>query len=66
MAFFLSNFWIPPFQTDSHPCIRIGGPVACIGGPVACQPAIGPHYKSMKPETEIIYVWTSEIDGLTD
>ena len=25
-----SNFRIPPFHTDSHPCIRIGGPVAYI------------------------------------
>ena len=31
---FLSNFWIPPFHTDSHPCIRKGGPVDCIGDPV--------------------------------
>ena len=22
-----------PFHTDSHPCIRSGGPVDCIGGP---------------------------------
>ena len=34
MAFFV-KFLNPPFQTDSHPCIRIGGPVAYIGGPVA-------------------------------
>ena len=33
--FFSPNFRIPPFHTDSHPCIRIGGPVAHIGGPVA-------------------------------
>ena len=25
---------MPPFHTDSHPSIRIGGPVAHIGGPV--------------------------------
>ena len=34
---FQSIFWIPPFHTDSHPCIRIGGPVDCIGGPVDCM-----------------------------
>ena len=37
---FQSNFRIPPFHTDSHPCIRIGGPVAYIGGPVA-KPLLG-------------------------
>ena len=31
---FLINFLNPPQQTDSHPCIRLGGPVDCIGGPV--------------------------------
>ena len=35
MAFSI-KFLIPLFHTDFHPCIRIGGPVACIGGPVAC------------------------------
>ena len=33
MAFFV-KFLNPPFKTDSHPCIRIGGPVDRIGGPV--------------------------------
>ena len=32
---FLWFFWIPPFHTDSHPCFRIGGPVAYIGGPAS-------------------------------
>ena len=26
---FLNKFLNPPLQTDFHPCIRIGGPVAC-------------------------------------
>ena len=33
MAFFV-NFLNPPFHTDSHSCIHVGGPVASIGGPV--------------------------------
>ena len=32
---FFFNFSNPSFHTDSHPCIRIGGPADCIGGPVA-------------------------------
>ena len=31
---FSANFSNPPFHTDSHPCIRVGGPADCIGGPV--------------------------------
>ena len=34
---FLSNFRMPPFHTDSHTCIRIGGPIAYNGGPVALE-----------------------------
>ena len=32
--YFLQMSESPPQQTDSHPYIRIGGPVDCIGGPV--------------------------------
>ena len=35
MIFLIICFAPPPLQTDSQPCIRIGGTVACIGGPVA-------------------------------
>ena len=35
MAFFV-KFLNPPFHTDSHPYIRIGGPIAYIGGPTNC------------------------------
>ena len=31
---FLITFSNPPQQTDSHLCIRIGGPVDSIGGPI--------------------------------
>ena len=34
MAFSV-KFLNPPQQTDSHPCTRLGGPVASLGGPVA-------------------------------
>ena len=41
-----------PFHTDSHPCIRIGGPVAYIAGPVAHKDADGgqasPFYLPVK------------------
>ena len=36
VAMWLSGYTGCPFtnqHTDSHPCIRIGGPVDCIGGP---------------------------------
>ena len=39
------KFMNPPFHTDSHPCIRRGGPVDCIGGPVDCIRRGGPNQK---------------------
>ena len=38
MAFFCQISRSP--ETDSHPCIRKGGPVDCIGGPVKVIPKI--------------------------
>ena len=36
MTFFV-KFLIPPFETDSHPCIRKGGPVPAMSRPADPQ-----------------------------
>ena len=41
MAFFVKSV-NPLFHTDSHPCVRIGGPVDCIGEGAGGQGAGGP------------------------
>ena len=48
---FFVKFLNSSFQTDSHPCIRIGGPVDCIGGPVDSWT---PKSASVPPHMQII------------
>ena len=54
-----NHFFEPPLQhTDSHPSIRIGGPVDCIGGPVD-------QTNHQRPIIEIIAITNSLISLMT-